>query len=594
MCVDARSRRLFRAALGAAQLREVLLVWPDRHDFFVSGGVLLQPENIYIGASNNIVTASVVTVLLALHALAASGLLLGLWPRSCAIISFALQFWRIHQNDEVACTDSGLLAMSAIWAALMRYSALGKEPARVDIASLGPVVMLSCMYAASAIHKLIARRGDAPDSSAPWLDGTAVAEALACCEHQKALGRLLLQSHSLCRALTWLTVALEGAAPVGLLLCDGAARFALLLALLGFHGVLHLTLELGNFSVVCAALLCICVPAAAWDAGELFIRALWGAQATATAPPKTEGPPAARSDPAQPNASARRLLSAQPLSAGLIGLTVIGAVVTFPSDTEPPAPPAAGLFGTGVTARDASAGGASGWRPWRHPWWRQLGDAVSYIGISPRMDFFALPPDDCGWYAHVLRPEPPAASPGPPTTRTRHPRGTHTATHTATHGHARPLSSLLTPHAQRPLSSSGGCSRPPSPTARPSTRTSCATSRAHPARSARAARKCLRRSTAPCCGRPFMSGSARHGAYPPTRSRPILTCSRNARASRSTTARACPPRDHCASSTSSSALLSSAPSGACAWARRPYTSCGHFGARWCEQTAALRREAIAR
>ena len=123
---------------------------------------MLQPE---IGASKN-VTASVVTVLLALHALAASGLLLGLWPRSCAIISFALQFWRIHQNDEVACTDSGLLAMAAIWAALIRYSALGKEPARVDIASLGPVVMLSCMYAASAIHKLIARRGDAPDSSA--------------------------------------------------------------------------------------------------------------------------------------------------------------------------------------------------------------------------------------------------------------------------------------------------------------------------------------------------------------------------------------------------------------------------------------------
>ena len=88
MCVDARSRRLFRAALGAAQLREVLLVWPDRHDFFVSGGVMLQPEIIHIGASNNIVTASVVTVLLALHALAASGLLLGLWPRSCAIISF--------------------------------------------------------------------------------------------------------------------------------------------------------------------------------------------------------------------------------------------------------------------------------------------------------------------------------------------------------------------------------------------------------------------------------------------------------------------------------------------------------------------------
>ena len=152
MCVDARSRRLFRAALGAAQLRELLLVWPDRHDFFVSGGVMLQPEITYeyIGASNNIVTASVVTVLLALHALAASGLLLGLWPRSCAIISFALQLWRIHQNDEVACTDSNLLAMGAIWAALMRYSALGKEPARVDIASLGPVVMLSCMYAASA------------------------------------------------------------------------------------------------------------------------------------------------------------------------------------------------------------------------------------------------------------------------------------------------------------------------------------------------------------------------------------------------------------------------------------------------------------
>ena len=103
MCVDARSRRLFRAALGAAQLRELLLVWPDRHDFFVSGGVMLQPEITYeyIGASNNIVTASVVTVLLALHALAASGLLLGFWPRSCAIISFALQFWRIHQNDEV-------------------------------------------------------------------------------------------------------------------------------------------------------------------------------------------------------------------------------------------------------------------------------------------------------------------------------------------------------------------------------------------------------------------------------------------------------------------------------------------------------------
>ena len=318
----------------------------------------------------------------------------------------------------------------------------------MDIASLGPVVMLSCMYAASAIHKLIARRGDAPDSSAPWLDGTAVAEALACCEHQKALGRLLLQSHSLCRALTWLTVALECAAPVGLLLCDGAARFALLLALLGFHGVLHLTLELCNFSVVCAALLCICVPAAAWDAGELFIRALWGAQATATPPPKavgTEGPPAARSNPAQPNASARRLLSAQPLSAGLIGLTVIGAVVTFPSDTEPPAPPAAGLFGTGVPARTLRRRRLS-WRPWRHPWWRQLETRCATLAWHR------------AWTSSHCRPTT-ADGTRMPSSRAacsvpRPAHNTHEApsrhTHGHAHGHARPRTAPLVPtHATR-------------------------------------------------------------------------------------------------------------------------------------------------
>ena len=135
---------------------------------------------------------------------------------------------------------------------------------------------------------------------------------------QKALGRLLLQSHSLCRALTWLTIALECAAPVGLLLCDGA-RASPCSSPCSASGVLHL-LSNSATSPSCARRCCAsaCPPRRGTRASS---SCALGRPATATAPPKAVGIEALRpalrprSPTPRRGASSQRSLS-RPVSLG--------------------------------------------------------------------------------------------------------------------------------------------------------------------------------------------------------------------------------------------------------------------------------------
>ena len=146
-------------------------------------------------------------------------------------------------------TDTRLLCASLLWSALLPNigatwsldsRARGASSRRTPhVAALGLQVHLVLFYSTSAIVKVLEGRYPPLGStstargSSPWVDGTAIAEALTCCEYQRPLGARLLEWPDLCVGLTWLVLALEAFAPLALLVLDSLERLVVLLLLFG-------------------------------------------------------------------------------------------------------------------------------------------------------------------------------------------------------------------------------------------------------------------------------------------------------------------------------------------------------------------------
>ena len=434
---DARAIALYRVAIATASLVELLSIWPDRHDFLSTFGP--GTSGVFLGqAESDALASSTVSFLLCLHAIAALGILCGSERvHECAAIMFLLQAWRCHRNELIESTDMSLLCGASLWAAIMPL-----EGKRADLVALGARMHLALVYASSFLFKTMARRTDA---SAPWLAGTAVAESLACCEHQRPLGKWLLLAHPLvCRHLTYLTLALELLAPFGLLLTDGWLRLSLVTALLLFHAALHLCLEIGNFSVTMAALLCIAVPATAFDSlsgvsqmlglrsltsspsaesVHVHRRSLSSASDASDVPAPAPAPAPTLSTSAPPPAPTRKAAARHPpewavgvasgvhalLAVCLMCICALGTLEAHLPPTLQPrgeadearAPHSGGLSGRGLSL--GPMGGSSGFVDGLSQWLRPVGEAARIVGLSARYDMFALPPDACGWWAIEAR-----------------------------------------------------------------------------------------------------------------------------------------------------------------------------------------------
>ena len=321
---DDRSIGLFRVVVAACLLLELAGSWPDRCEFYSEEGVLPLGDDDTTLILHRGHTCSVTTALFVVHGFAAAMLLMGVWSRCSAALAYALQLSLLHRNPHVQTGDACLLCMCLLWAALLpTIGARWRVPTRAtaatakaappsssapssapSVAALGLKVSVALFYLTSAVIKARERRhtsrapglGDRESSRSPspWLAGTAVAEALTCCEYRTALGDILLAAPSACIVLTYATLGLEAAGPGLLLLLDSVERLVVLVLFLGMHLAMHLTMELGHFSLIATGALCAFVPSDGW----LLLSAVLEAMAlpsllpsVRTAAPRSPPPP---------------------------------------------------------------------------------------------------------------------------------------------------------------------------------------------------------------------------------------------------------------------------------------------------------------
>jgi hypothetical protein len=410
---DDRSIGLFRVVVAACLLLELAGSWPDRCEFYSEEGVLPLGDDDTTLILHRGHTCSVTTALFVVHGFAAAMLLMGVWSRCSAALAYALQLSLLHRNPHVQTGDACLLCMCLLWAALLpTIGARWRVPTRAtaatakaappsssapssapSVAALGLKVSVALFYLTSAVIKARERRhtsrapglGDRESSRSPspWLAGTAVAEALTCCEYRTALGDILLAAPSACIVLTYATLGLEAAGPGLLLLLDSVERLVVLVLFLGMHLAMHLTMELGHFSLIATGALCAFVPSDGW----LLLSAVLEAMAlpsllpsVRTAAPRSPPPPPPPHDGVQ-----RVRTGTLPSMVGgvLSSLLLVAAVaVSIESlDTE-------NLARSRQRPRDDS----------RLPAFplALFASVGRSLGVPPRADMFAPPPNECG------------------------------------------------------------------------------------------------------------------------------------------------------------------------------------------------------
>ena len=383
--IDDRSAATFRVGVASGLLLQIVSSWPDRCDFYA------------LDSSE----CGFATGLFALHGLAALFLLVGCWPAACAGVGFALQLALVRLSPATQTGDALLLCSCLLWAALLpnigaRWAVMagGAADNASRVPAYGLKAQIVLFYLTSVLHKL--REGREPSattdgaSTSPWLEGTAVAEALTCCEYATPLGQLLLRHLACCRLLTWGTLAVEAAAPIGLLWFDSVERLVPCLLLVSLHAGLHWAMELGIFSIVCVAALSCFVPADAWALLDDLLKEL--SSALALPHPRQSAPAAARpatptadadADAAATDAPTRWRERARTWLAAVLLVCVAAAVAADSLDRGSLA------FGTTAGQRGRTGMGSG---------LTHLANIGRALGLPSRADMFAPPPSECGWW----------------------------------------------------------------------------------------------------------------------------------------------------------------------------------------------------
>ena len=400
MPIDARTVALFRMSIALALLLELRGAWPDKCTMYSADGLLRLPSEEAHGGDSCDYTGRVFMV----HMLAGVLLLCGACARASALVAWLLQLSLMHRNPDVQTADAALLCVCLLWTSLLpsseRWSvdaalssALSlpsprdKHLRKMTVGALGLQLHVALFYLTSVAIKVAEGRhpmrlaslpstsSGAPSAergASPWLDGSAVAEALICCEYQRPIGKMLSASPRLCAAATYLTLAVEALAPIALLVLDGAPRLAALFALWSLHLAMHACLALGNFSIICAAALSIFVPAELWHG-------LLGGVPKGLRHREDELP--ATGEPSRGGVRARAARAAA-VATNVCACALILLAVCASIDAV-----------AGAYAEHTAEGEA----PWAAA---SLSHGAAWgraLGLPARFDMFAPPPNECGW-----------------------------------------------------------------------------------------------------------------------------------------------------------------------------------------------------
>jgi hypothetical protein len=275
--LDLRSLALLRILLALLVLWDLAGRIPDLLAFYTDDGVL--PRSLFYNY-NQLVDVGPISIhlffgsfywqfiLILVATVFALLMLVGWHTRLVTFISWFLLISAHGRNGLILHGGDNLLRVYLFWAMFLplgaRYSfdAVRTAPPRsvtvFSAASVAFLLQLCMLYWFAAALK----RGD------EWhREGTAIWYSLNVDEFTTRFGRFLLQLPALLRVFTRVTILLEWYGPFLLFVPYGTAaiRLVLIPVFILFHLGLGLSLELGNFPVVCCAGWLALLPGLFWD-----------------------------------------------------------------------------------------------------------------------------------------------------------------------------------------------------------------------------------------------------------------------------------------------------------------------------------------
>ncbi|MFM9996701.1 MAG: HTTM domain-containing protein [Phycisphaerales bacterium] len=275
--IDLRSLALFRIALGAIMLGDLLDRARDLGAFYTEAGVMpaaarAEIDGVFAYLSLHryaMGSAWAQGVLFVVAGLVAASLIAGWRSRVTAAAAWLLTLSLHRVNPDVGGGGDALLHILLFWSVLVptgaRWSFDARRGASVRggsntyVAWPGAALLLqvAMVYWFTAAMK----------SGATWRDGSALGVALWNDSLTTPAGAALLAYPGLLRVMTWGTLALEWLGPVLALLpvWRGPARLIAVAVFVGFHIGIEVTMTVGLFSFASIAAWTVFIPRCVWD-----------------------------------------------------------------------------------------------------------------------------------------------------------------------------------------------------------------------------------------------------------------------------------------------------------------------------------------
>lgn len=271
--LDLRSLALFRIGLGIISLYNLFSLYPNIDDFFGQHGVAplsLATSNLNFSFHAISDNTFFLHILFLLHALFSIMLLLGFHSRLASILCWIMTISLINRLPIIVYGADRALHVFLMWGAFLplgarfsldAYFSRSKLPAPNKIVSMATIAFfcqILMIYAFNAIGK----------NNPAWnLDYNALYYILNSHTFAKPLGIWLVQFPDFLKCLTLLTFLLETYggfllfSPVLPTLC----RSIVIIIFITFHLCIHITLDVGWFSIIMIIIWTALIPSRWWQ-----------------------------------------------------------------------------------------------------------------------------------------------------------------------------------------------------------------------------------------------------------------------------------------------------------------------------------------
>jgi hypothetical protein len=253
---DARPGALFRAALGLVVLADLAGRLADFHTFYTAAGLAHAAPAALRWSLFALTRTPGPTMALYVAGMAlALAFALGLFARVAGVLLWVFMLSLFNANPFVCDGGDGVVLALLFWSMFADLGAtlgldvrLGRRPERPRIPA-APIRFLQLQIAYIYLVTFLAKRGPT------WRGGEAVALVVSSPDWARGVAPWLAQHPGLCAALTWGTLAVEGAFPL-LVFSPWRPRLCRALAIaagLALHAGIFGSLRIGVFSLVMPA-----------------------------------------------------------------------------------------------------------------------------------------------------------------------------------------------------------------------------------------------------------------------------------------------------------------------------------------------------